>query len=294
MKFDRFTRRKLVNHSVTALAGLTVIAVLYPLVDIIYTAFLRGGAVLFQLTFLTARNPTPCSVVSCATVGIGPDIEGTVAIVALASLISVPIGVLAAVCASEYRTGVFGRAVSFTADVLSGVPSILMGAFVYGYLVLTYPSLVQTAYAGSLALSALMIPIVTRTTEEALRTVPNSTREAAIALGISKWKMTLRIVLTSALPGVVTGALLAVMRAAGEAAPLIIVGGGSSNLPFTTYDRPAGVLPVLIYTFANTPYSNWLDLAWGAVLFLLLAVLVVNVLSRYMIHRLAAKMTGGS
>jgi len=217
-----------------------------------------------------------------------------VAMVGIAALISVPIGVLAAIFASEYRTRGIGRVVSFTADVLSGVPSILMGAFIYGYLVLVNPSLIETAYTGGVALAAIMIPIVTRTTEEALRTVPNSTREAAIALGISKWKMTLRIVLTSALPGVVTGVLLGVMRAAGEAAPLIVT-VGFSNLPInsvSTLNGPAGSLPVLIYLFAQSPYSNWLSLAWGAVLFLLIAVLIVNVLSRYMIHRLSAKMAG--
>jgi len=296
MKFDRFARRKLLSHTITVLAGLTVVAVLYPLVDIVYVAFVHGGGVLFQATFLTARNPTPCSVVSCASVGIAPDIEGTAAMVGLAALISVPIGVLAAILASEYRTGGFGRAVSFTADVLSGVPSILMGAFVYGYLVIENPALVETAISGGLALSAIMIPIVTRTTEEALRTVPNSMREAAIALGISKWKMTLRIVLVSALPGVVTGVLLAIMRATGEAAPLIVT-VGFSNLPFdslSAYNRPAGSLPVLIYNFALSPYSNWLDLAWGAVLFLLIAILIVNVLSRYVIHRMTVKMSGGS
>jgi len=294
MKFDHFARRKLKSHVVTVLAGLTVVAVLYPLIDIIYTAFVHGGAVLFQLMFLTSRNPTPCSAISCATVGIAPDIEGTVAMVGIAALISVPIGVLAAIFASEYRTRGIGRVVSFTADVLSGVPSILMGAFIYGYLVLVNPSLIETAYTGGVALAAIMIPIVTRTTEEALRTVPNSTREAAIALGISKWKMTLRIVLTSALPGVVTGVLLGVMRAAGEAAPLIVT-VGFSNLPInsvSTLNGPAGSLPVLIYLFAQSPYSNWLSLAWGAVLFLLIAVLIVNVLSRYMIHRLSAKMAG--
>jgi len=293
VKFDRFARRKLVNRIITVLAGLAVIAALYPLVDLVYTALVQGGGVLFQLTFLTARNPTPCSVVSCATVGIGPTIEGSAILVGLASLISVPVGVLAAIFASEYRTRGIGRVVSFTADVLSGVPSILMGAFVYGYLVLEYPNLVESVISGSLALAAIMIPIITRTTEEALRTVPDATREAAIALGIAKWKMSLRIVLISALPGVVTGVLLAVMRAAGEAAPLILLTGFSTNW-YTRPDLPVGSLPVLIYTYALQPYSNWHAVAWGATLFLLIAILVVNVLSRYTIQRMVTKMSGGS
>ena len=292
MKFDRFARRKLLSHTVTVLAGLTVVAALYPLVDLVYTAFLHGGAVLFQWTFLTSRNPTPCSAVSCNTVGIGPNIEGSFLIVGLASLIAIPIGVLAAIAASEYRTRGFGRVVSFTADVLTGVPSIIMGAFIYGYLVLEDPNLVVSAFSGSLALSAIMIPIVARTTEEALRTVPNATREAAIALGISKWKMTLRIVFISALPGVVTGILLAVMRAAGEAAPLLIL-TGNSTLWFSGYDHPAGSIPYLIYNYALSPSTNWQQVAWGATLFLLIAILIVNVLSRYMIQRLSTKMRGG-
>lgn len=293
MKFDRFARRKLLSHAITVLAGLTVIAVLYPLVDLVYTAFVHGGGVLFQLTFLTARNPTPCSVVSCQTVGIGTDIVGSAAMVGLASLISVPIGVLAAIFASEYRSRGLGRAVSFVADVLTGVPSIIMGAFIYGYFVLEYPNLVVSALSGSLALSAIMIPIVARTTEEALRTVPNATREAAIALGISKWKMTLRIVFVSALPGVVTGVLLAVMRAVGEAAPVLIL-TGFTTLPFQGYDRPAGTLPVLIYQYALSPSTNWQKVAWGATLFLLIAILLVNVASRYTIQRMSTKMSGGS
>jgi phosphate transport system permease protein len=293
VKFDRFARRKFLSHAITVLAGLTVVAVLYPLVDLVYTAFVHGGAVLFQWAFLTSRNPTPCSAVSCTTVGIGPNIEGSFLIVGLASLISIPIGVMAAILASEYRTRGFGRAVSFTADVLTGVPSIIMGAFVYGYLVLEYPNLVVTALSGGLALSAIMIPIVARTTEEALRTVPNATREAAIALGISKWKMSMRIVFISALPGVVTGVLLAVMRAAGEAAPLLIL-TGNSTLWFSGYDRPAGTLPILIYQYALSSSTNWQQVAWGATLFLLIAILLVNIFSRYMIQRLSTKMSGGS
>jgi len=293
MKFDRLARRKLLSHTITVLAGLTVVAVLYPLVDLVYTAFVHGGTVLFQWTFLTSRNPTPCSAVSCQTVGIGNSIEGTVAIVGLAALISIPIGVMAAIFASEYRTRGLGRAVSFTADVLTGVPSIIMGAFIYGYLVIVNPNLVVTALSGSLALAAIMIPIVARTTEEALRVVPNATREAAIALGISKWKMTMRIVFISALPGVVTGVLLAVMRAAGEAAPLLILTGGST-LWFSGYDRPASALPYLIYQYALSSSTNWQQVAWGATLFLLIAILIVNVLSRYMIQRLSSKMSGGA
>jgi phosphate transport system permease protein len=293
MKFDRFARRKLLSHAVAVLCGLTIVAVLYPLASIIYTAFSKGGAVLFQPGFLTAVPPNACSVISCLTVGIGPDIVGTAILVSIAAAISVPVGVMAAIFASEYRARGVGRAVSFTADVLTGVPSIIMGAFIYGYFVITYTAYTYSAISGGLALSALMIPIITRTTEEALRTVPNSTREAAIALGISKWKTNLRIVVVAALPGIATGVLLGVMRAAGEAAPLIFTAFGS-NLYFRGLNQPIAALPLLIYNFALSPYSNQEKVAWGATLFLLLAILIANVFSRLMIHRLRQKMSGGA
>jgi len=294
MKFDRHARRKLLSHSVAVLTGLAVVAVLYPLVSIVYEAAVRGGGVLFQNGFLTSVPPNGCTVVSCSTVGIGPAIVGSFIMVGLASLLAVPVGVMAGIFASEYRTRGFGRAVSFTADVLSGVPSIIMGAFIYGYFVLYDPSSTYSGFTGSLALAAIMIPIVVRTTEEALRTVPNAMREAAIALGISKWKMTLRIVLVAALPGVATGVLLAVMRTAGDAAPLIFTALGSNLYPHDLFHQPMPALPLLIFNFALSNESNWREVAWGATLFLLLVILITNIISRMVIHRLSEKMTGNA
>jgi len=293
MKFDRHARRKLFSHTIAVITGLCVIAILYPLVNLIYTAVQKGGTVLFQLTFLTAITPNACSAVSCETVGIGPAVQGTIILVGLASLISVPVGVLAAIFATEYRTRGLGRAISFTADVLSGVPSIIMGAFIFGYFVLYNPTIVYSTISGSLALSVIMIPIITRTTEEALRTVPIATREAALALGISKWKATLRIVLIGALPGILTGVLLGVMRAAGEAAPLLFTAFGS-QLFFRGLNQPVAALPLLIYYYALSSASNWQAIAWGATLFLLGAILITNVVSRYVIHRLGRQMVGGT
>jgi phosphate transport system permease protein len=290
-KFDRYARRKLLSRIIAVLTGLCVIAVLYPLVSIVYESFALGGAVLFQAQFLTTQAPNGCSVIACQTVGIGPAVQGTLIVVGLAAGISVPVGVLAAIFASEYRVRGLGRAVSFTADVLTGVPSIIMGAFIYGYFVIYDPQIALSFYTGALALSAIMIPIVVRTTEEALRVVPNSVREAAMALGISKWKATLRIVLVASLPGVATGVLLAVMRAAGEAAPLLFT-LGYSTLWFTSLSHPGANLPILIYTFALSEYSNQVKVAWGATLFLLILILVVNVVSRLMIHRMRVRMGG--
>lgn len=295
-RFDHTSVRKLINWVVAGLTGLCVVAVLYPLADIIYEAFSRGGGVLFQPQFLSSVPPTPCSQLSCSTVGIGPEIEGTLVMVGLAACIAVPVGVLAAIFAAEYRGHGLGRAISFTADVLTGVPSIIVGAFVYTYFVLYAPSIplspvivIPSAVAGALALAFIMIPIVTRTTEEALTIVPISMREAALALGIPKWKSSLRIVLIASLPGTLTGILLAVMRAAGEAAPLLFTAAGS-NYYLQGLNTPTGALPLIIYTFALSPASNWHEVAWGATLFLLILVLVANVLSRTMIHRLARRM----
>jgi phosphate transport system permease protein len=289
--FDRHARRKLLSHTIAVLSGLAVIAVLYPLVSIVYEAFVLGGGVLFQAQFFTAVPPNACSALSCQTVGIGPDIVGTLILIGIASGISVPVGVLAAIFASEYRARGLGRAISFTADVLTGVPSIIMGAFIYGYFVIYYPTIAYSAYTGGLALSAIMTPIVVRTTEEGLRVVPNSVREAALALGITKWKATLRIVLIAALPAVATGVLLAIMRAAGEAAPLLFTALGSNLYP-TGLGHPIGALPLLIYFFALSPYSNQVKVAWGATLFLLLLILIVNIVSRLLIHRMAVRMGG--
>ena len=291
MTFDRHARRKLLSHIIAVLTGLCVLAVLYPLASIVYEAFLQGGGVLFQVGSLTSVQPPPCSALSCKTVGIGPAVQGTLIVVGLAAGISVPVGVLAAIFASEYRARGLGRAISFTADVLTGVPSIIMGAFIYGYFVIYYPQIALSFYTGALALSAIMIPIVVRTTEEALRVIPNSVREAAMALGISKWKATLRIVLVAAVPGVATGVLLAIMRAAGEAAPLLFT-LGYSTLWFQGLEHPGANLPLLIYLGALSGYPNLVKLAWGATLFLLILILIVNVISRFAIHRMRVRMGG--
>jgi len=289
--FDRHARRKLFSHGIAVLSGLTVIAVLYPLVSIVYEAFALGGSVVFQSGFLTSVPPNACSALSCNTVGIGPDVQGTLIVVAMAAGISIPVGVMAAIFASEYRAKGVGRAISFTADVLTGVPSIICGAFVYGYFVVYYPQIAYSFYTGSFALSAIMIPIIVRTTEEALRVVPNATREAALALGISKWKATLRIVLVAALPGVATGVLLAIMRASGEAAPLLFTLLGS-NIWFQGFNKEGAAMPLLIYFFALSPYPNQVKVAWGATLFLLSLILIVNVVSRLLIHRMRVRMGG--
>lgn len=292
MTFDRHARRKLFSHGVTVLTGLSVVAVLFPLASIVYTAAVKGGWVLADLRFFTAIPPNGCSQISCDTVGIGPDIQGTLLVVGIAAGISVALGVAAAIFASEYRGRGLGRAISFTADILTGVPSIIAGVFVWTLFVAYDPTYTHSLLSGSLALAVIMVPIIVRTTEEALRTVPSTIREAALALGIPKWKTTLRIVVITALPGVLTGVLLSVMRAAGEAAPLLFTLIGS-NFYSQGVQYPAAALPLLIYSFAESPYSNQQSVAWGATLFLIVLILAVNVGARFVIQRMVRRQSGG-
>jgi phosphate transport system permease protein len=291
MTFDRDARRKLLSYVVTVLGGLAVVVVMIPLASVIYTAAVRGGSLLLNPGFYTSVQPLPCSPISCQSVGIGPAIQGTLLLLGLSGAISTVVGVGAAIFASEYRTYGLGRAISFTADVLTGVPSIIMGVFIYSYFVLYDPTLAFSAWTGTLALSVLMIPIVIRTTEEALHTVPNALREAALALGMPKWRATVRVVLATALPGVVTGVLLALMRAAGEAAPLLFTAFGARNF-FTSMNQPIAALPLLIFEFAESSFGNWIRLAWAATLLLILLVLAANVLSRLSLRRMVRRMGG--
>ncbi len=290
MKLDYVGRRKIFSWAMAVLGGLCVLAILVPLASILYQAFKLGGSVL-SFSFLVSLPPDPCTAASCEIGGIGPAIQGTLILVGLAGAISIAVGMTAAMFASEYG-GRIGGAISFTADVLTGTPSIIAGVVIY-YLFLIYdPQIVFSAITGALALSIIMIPIVTRTCEEALRTVPRAMREAALALGISKWRSTLQIVFITALPGVITGALLAVMRGAGEAAPLLFTGFGS-YVWFHGLNHPIAAMPLLIYNFAIEPYSNWVADAWGTVLILVLIVLITSIASRLMIQRMVRRMSGG-
>lgn len=292
MTFDRVWRRKVLSWTITILSGLALAVVLVPLGSIVYEAVVRGGSVVLSPAFFSALPPPPCSSVSCQTVGIGPAIEGTLLLLAFSGTVSSIVGIAAAIFASEYRTRALGRAVSFTADVLTGVPSVIMGLSVYTFFAIYYPTIAFSVFTGGLALSILMIPIVVRTTEEALRTVPNSLREAALALGIPKWRATSRIVLVTALPGVLTGILLASMRAAGDAAPLLYTMFGS-RLYVQGWNQPGAALPLLIFNFALSSYSNQVKVAWGATLVLISMVLAANVLSRLSIQRMVRRMKGG-
>lgn len=296
MSFDRAARRKVFSHGMTVLTGLAIVVILIPLIAVIYEVVLLGGSV-FNVAFFTQGIPYPCSPqpgVTCQQGGILIPLEGTLELIGLSSLFSVPMGVGAAIFAVEYggerRSA---RVIGMVADVLSGVPSIIAGAFMSTIFVLYFRLIAFSTLDGALALSVLMVPIVTRTCEEALRTVPNSVREASLALGISRWKMSLRITFVAALPGVITGILLAIARSAGEAAPLLLTLGFGCAHPLQGITQQGCALPLWIFFGATNPYQNWQALAWGAALLLLLLVLAMSVLSRYTLDRMARRMRGG-
>jgi phosphate transport system permease protein len=297
MKFDRHGRRRLFSHGMTILSGLAIVVILVPLVAVIYEAVILGGPA-FSPEFFTQGPALPCTAVGGATCPLGgvyTPIVGSLELIGLASLVALPIGIAAAIFTVEYgRERPIARAISTTADVLSGVPSILAGVLLYTIFLQYDRALVFSTQTASLALAALMIPIVVRTSEEALRTVPNAVREAALALGIARWKIATRIVLVTSLPGVITGALLSVARAAGEAAPLLLTLGDGCQHPLVTIDQQGCALPLWIFYGATSPYENWITLAWGAALLLILMVLAMSVTSRLVLVRMVRRMGGGT
>ncbi|MGA8542751.1 MAG: phosphate ABC transporter permease PstA [Thermoplasmata archaeon] len=295
MIFDRYHRRKLFSHGMTVLTGLAIVIIIVPLIAVIYEAVLLGAPA-FSIMFFTTRPALPCTSVNgslCALGGISIPLDGTFLLLGIASLVALPIGIGAAIFTVEYGGQRWiARVISSTADVLSGVPSILAGVFVYAVFLQYDRTLAFSTLSGSLALAALMIPIVVRTSEVALRTVPNSVREAALALGIPRWKIGTRIVLVTALPGVVTGALLSVARAAGEAAPLLFTLGDACFHPLQGLTYEGCAMPLWIFIGATSPYQNWISLAWGAALFLIILILAISLISRFVLDRMVRRMSG--
>jgi phosphate transport system permease protein len=209
--------------------------------------------------------------------GMANAFAGSAVLVGIACAFGIPVGVLGGVYLAEFGDNSFGRTARFCADVMSGIPSITVGIFVYTLMVLSMRRF--SALAGGVALAILMLPTIMRTTEELLRLVPNALREAGLALGIPKWRVILGVVLRTGAPGVATGVMLAVARAAGETAPLLFTAFGSRYLSMKL-DGPMGSLPVQIYTYAVSPYDEWHRQAWAAALALVLLVLIFNVLAR--------------
>jgi phosphate transport system permease protein len=268
--------RKAVNAvmtSVTAACALFAIGILALILGYIAVR----GVTSLSLSFLL-ETPKPVGEGG----GIGNAITGTLMLLAVASAVGLPFGIAAGVYLSEYGKGWFANAVRFVTDTLTGVPSIVVGVFIYTLIVV--PMKQYSGLAGALALALIMIPIVTRTTEEMIKLVPNSLREGALALGAPQWRVTMGVVLPAAAPGIATGAMLAIARVSGETAPLLFTAFGSRFFNFYM-DKPVASLTVQIYNYAISPYDEWHAQAWAATLVLMALILSINIAVRFFTRR---------
>jgi phosphate transport system permease protein len=268
----RYRQRLLVNRFNLAMSMATMALGMLFLFWILAVLF-RNGAAALSPTLFTQTTPPPGS-----AGGLANAIYGSLLIVGTATLVGTPIGVLAGIYLAEYgRSGWFAETTRFVNDMLLSAPSIILGLFIYTIYVVHVGHF--SGWAGSMALGLIAIPVVVRTTENMLRLVPNTLREAAVALGAPMWKVILRITLKAARGGVITGVLLAVARISGETAPLLFT--ALNNQFFATdMNAPMANLPVVIFQFAMSPFDDWKTLAWAAALLITLTVLVLNVLAR--------------
>ena len=266
-------RRKLASGVVLTLLMLGTFLAVALLVTILGYVIFRGLPAL-NIDFFTQR-PLPFGEVGG---GVAPALVGTLILAAVSGAIAIPIGIAAAIFVVEYQSGRFAAPVRFAAELIAGMPSIVIGVFVWALLVRGVVGH-YAAIAGGVALAVIMIPIVARTVEEVLRLVPHSLREAALALGAPKWKVILAIVLPTARAGVITASVLALARSAGETAPLLLTALGNDFFS-TDLLRPIGALPLQIYRYAISPYDDWHTKAWGASLVLVLVIGAIGLLLR--------------
>lgn len=270
-------RRRITDYVMTGVAVLTVILVLVPLFAIFAYLVYRGvGSI--NWAFLTQTQKP----VGEAGGGMANAIVGSAFILALASILGVPVGVGAGIYLAEYGRNRFGDVIRFTADVLNGVPSIVIGIVAYSIVVLTQKHF--SALAGGVALAIMMIPTITRTTEEMLLLVPQALREAAYGLGIPRWRTTLSITLRTATSGVITGIMLAFARVAGETAPLLFTAFGNQfwNLKV---NEPTAALPLQIFSYAISPYDEWHRQAWAGALVLIILIVTAVAAVRFAVRR---------
>jgi phosphate transport system permease protein len=263
-----YALRKFKNQLFFILCAACVVIAVIPLLSILYEVVLRGVPQL-SINFLTQKD---------ADGGIGPAIQGTLVLIGLTSIIGIPVGVMSGVYLAEFGNNKYAASIRTINDVLTEFPSIVVGITAFGVVVLgiigSYSPL-----AGAVALSFILIPIVARTTEESLKLVPNSVREAALALGAHKWRTTVSVVLPAAKGGLVTGTLLAIARIAGETAPLIMTILGNAYF-FQGFSSPMDALPLRIWRDSLQPYANLQAQGWGAALVLILMVLSLNIVVR--------------
>ncbi len=274
------TRRKGANHLMWALCILSTTLAVIPLLLVLYYVTIQGVKVLNLDFFTQVQKPMGES-----GGGMKHAIVGTMMMVGIASCIGLPVGILGGIFLSEFGNNRLAFYFRFAADVLNGIPSIVIGVFVYAVAVLpvskaTNGNVSFSAWAGGLALGIMMVPTIMRTTEEIVKLVPSSLREGALALGDTRWHSTFKIVLGAAKGGVITGILLAIARVSGETAPLLFTALGN-NFFNTDPKQPTASLPVTIYTFATSADDGWNSLAWGGAFVLVAMILVLSIAARY-------------
>jgi phosphate transport system permease protein len=265
--------RKLKSGLMTLVMGFCTLAVLIPLV-LIFVHIVRMGFGAINVDFFT-QIPKPTGETGG---GMANGIFGSAILIALAAALGLPVGIFGAIYLSEYGGSRVANVIRFAADVLSGIPSIITGMVAYTLLVVPFKGF--SAIAGSFALALIMIPIVLRTTEEQLKLVPTSLREASLALGVPLWRTTLKVTLRSALKGVVTGILLAVARVAGETAPLLFTALGNQFWS-RKLTEPMAAMPLQIFNFAISPYEDWHRLAWAGALVLVTIMFALSLTARW-------------
>jgi phosphate transport system permease protein len=269
---DNHTWRKIKSALASTIAFVSALLVIAPL-GLVFFHLLANGASSVNWDFFT-KLPKPVGVVGG---GMANAIMGSLELLGLASVIGIPVGVLGGVYLAEYGSARVNSLLRFVADVLNGVPSITWGVVVYGLVVLRFKGF--SAYAGGLALGLIMVPLIVRTTEEVILLVPNGYREAALALGVSRWKTIVHIVMKTASKGIITGILLALARVGGETAPLLFTAFGNR---FWNHNlsEPIAALPLQIFTYAISPYDDWHRQAWAGALVLVTGIFCVNVVVR--------------
>jgi phosphate transport system permease protein len=267
-----YTWRKIKSALASAIAFISAVLVIAPL-GLVFFHLVVNGASSLNWDFFT-KLPAPVGAVGGGMVNA---IVGSLELLALAGAIGIPIGVLGGVYLAEYGSARINSVLRFLADVLNGVPSITWGVVVYGMVVLRFKGF--STYAGGLALGLIMIPLILRTTEEVILLVPNGYREAALALGVSRWKTIVHIVMKTASKGIITGILLALARVGGETAPLLFTAFGNRFWNHSL-SQPIAALPLQIFTYAISPYDDWHRQAWAGALVLVTGVFCVNILVR--------------
>jgi len=271
--------RQAVNRLVTSLVITAFIIALLPLISLLFTV-LSNGIHRFDVQFFTESMRNVVGEGGGALHGI----TGTLLITGMATLISVPVGLLTAIYLVEYGRGTLARLITFLVDVMTGIPSIVAGLFAFAFfaLILDDPG-IRFGFGGAIALSLLMIPVVVRSSEEMLKLVPNELREASYALGVPKWLTILKIVIPTSIAGITTGVTLAISRVIGETAPLLIIAGFTASMNYDLFDGRMMSLPVFVYTqYANpgTDVQAYLDRAWAGALTLILIVMALNLIAR--------------